>query len=345
MNEISPQKTYTQMRADFYKLYNEAIVPALEEYEKPRKTIVLIVIILYALMFILGFYLSYRFFLGYRGVHFIKDSNTFFSQVINYLIFLVTPICGSREVVFPLTTYLVLLIPFSVAQYYKSKYEKEIKKIFMRKILPIMGKLKWNCRNKIDMDEASGLKIFPDFWRVIPDDYFKGDHNGVTFEIFDLSLEDKRTDRKGGTYYVSVFEGVIIKFKLNKSFAGHTIITNDSLLHWSPSSDLRHTVLEDVQFEKKYDVFTTDEVEARYLITTAFIDRLNNLKTKFLAKNINCVFKDGYLYVVFKKKDAFGICNIYKSFADFEQFYSMFEQILAIRYLIDTFKLDQKIGM
>ena len=337
--DIPKQKTYSQMRAEFYRMFKEKIEPQLEKYEKPRMIVVVVVMILYVLMFVLGFYLSYEWFVsdfvGFEG---------FVVKTLKYLVFLITPIEAGDDAVFPIMCFLTLTLPFCLARYCKSKFEKEVKQAMMRKIVPILGDLKWSSSITIPSYEARSLCIFPNFVRNNADDYFAGCHNGVDFEIFNPNLEDKRRS-KNRTYYVTVFDGVIVKFKLNKNFSGHTIIVNNSLFHMSPASSLRHTELEDVQFEKKYDVYTTDEVEARYLITTAFIDRLNNLKTKFLAKNIECAFKDEYLYVAFEKKDAFGICNIYKPIADFEQFNSMFEQILAVRRLIDVFKLEQKIGM
>ena len=41
-------------------------------------------------------------------------------------------------------------------------------------------------------------------------------------------------------------------------------------------------VLEDIEFEKRFDTYSTNQVEARYLLTTLFMKRFENLKTPFI---------------------------------------------------------------
>ena len=104
-------------------------------------------------------------------------------------------------------------------------------------------------------------------------------------------------------------------------------------------SRLKHTTLEDVVFEKKFDVFTDDEVEARYLLTTTFMERLTNIKTAFNAKNISCAFYQD------KLRDLFSVASLFKPVNDEKQFFTMFEEINSLLYLIEHFKLDRKIGL
>ena len=116
--------------------------------------------------------------------------------------------------------------------------------------------------------------------------------------------------------------------------------------HASPAANLKHTTLEDVVFEKKFDVFTDDEVEARYLITPSFMERLNNMKTAFSADRVSCAFYDKYLLVgLHTSKDLFSICSLKEPVNDGKQFFTMFEEILSIIKLIDHFKLNQKNGL
>lgn len=138
----------------------------------------------------------------------------------------------------------------------------------------------------------------------------------------------------------------MIKLDMNKSFTGNTVIRPDTLKHASPAANLKHTTLEDVVFEKKFDVFTDDEVEARYLITPSFMERLNNMKTAFSADRVSCAFYDKYLLVgLHTSKDLFSICSLKEPVNDGKQFFTMFEEILSIIKLIDHFKLNQKIGL
>lgn len=109
---------------------------------------------------------------------------------------------------------------------------------------------------------------------------------------------------------------------------------------------LKHTELEDVEFNRKYDVFTNDEVDARYLITPSFMERLKNMKTAFEADGISCAFFGNLLIVAMStRKELFSICSLVKPIDDRKQFVQMYEEIVSIIKLIDHFKLNQKIGL
>ena len=138
------------------------------------------------------------------------------------------------------------------------------------------------------------------------DDIFTGSFKDVNFEIIEANFKYKDTkDNK-----ITVFQGVIVKLDMNKKFNGHTVIRPNKFAHFSPASHLRHTTLEDVMFEKNFDVYTNDEVEARYLITPSFMERLNNMKTVFEACSVSCAFYENYLLIGLNTCDLFSIGNL-----------------------------------
>jgi hypothetical protein len=133
---------------------------------------------------------------------------------------------------------------------------------------------------------------------------------------------------------------------MNKDFSSHTIISPDDIFHKSPIQGLKHTVLEDIEFEKRFDVFTNDEVDARYLITPTFMERLKAMKTAFKADKIQCAFYGNLLLVALStSKDLFSLCSLVKPMDDAQQYFQMYEEMVSIVKLIDHFKLDQKIGL
>lgn len=133
---------------------------------------------------------------------------------------------------------------------------------------------------------------------------------------------------------------------MNKNFKGNTVIYSDSLLHKSPSPNLHRTVLEDIKFESKFDVFTDDDVEARYIITPSLMERLNKMKVAFDSLKISASFyKSKFLIGLFTPKDIFSIGTLNKNVCDKAQYMVMFEEILSIMKLIDHFKLNQKTGL
>lgn len=110
--------------------------------------------------------------------------------------------------------------------------------------------------------------------------------------------------------------------------------------------------LEDIHFTEEYQVYAHDQVEARYLLTTSFMERL--LKYK-LSKNcgVEVVFTPRYfgLYNLFffieTKKNMFELPE--REIPDIEitarYFYRILSEIKELLQIVDTLKLDQDIGM
>lgn len=81
-----------------------------------------------------------------------------------------------------------------------------------------------------------------------------------------------------------------------------------SLFHKEPLEKLNKIVLEDPVFNRKYTAYSSDEVEGRYLLTTGFMERFNNIRTAFGVNNIKCSFyaKD-FMIAIRTRKDLFEL--------------------------------------
>ena len=109
---------------------------------------------------------------------------------------------------------------------------------------------------------------------------------------------------------------------------------------------LNEIKLEDPEFNKKYKAYSSDEIEGRYLITPAFMERFNNVKTAFGAQKIKCSFYDEYLmFAITSNKNLFEIGNLFHSLKNPNQMKEFFEELVSILVLVDYFKLDEKTGL
>lgn len=217
--------------------------------------------------------------------------------------------------------------------------------------------------NTSDLLKASNLFYTNSSSIFIYDDIFKGTHNETPFEFFEVhSSSYSRTNKKTkeestlDLFFMCMrmirgkkrngttrFSGLVIKIKLNKNFKSNTVIRPDSFAHMPPNFNLKHSVFEDVEFEKKFDVFTDDEVEARYLITTSFMERLNNLKVAFNTDKISCSFYNQELFIgLHTEKDLFKLASINKPMTDSAEFSKMFKEVFSIYEMIDYLKLTEK---
>ncbi len=104
--------------------------------------------------------------------------------------------------------------------------------------------------------------------------------------------------------------------------------------------------LEDPVFEKKFNVYSSDQVESRYLITTAFMERFNNLNTAFGAKKAKCSFFDNtIMFAISTHKNLFEIGNLFMRLDDPNRITEFFNEIASILILVDYFKLDEHIKL
>lgn len=109
---------------------------------------------------------------------------------------------------------------------------------------------------------------------------------------------------------------------------------------------LKKIELEDVEFNEKYMLYSDDEVEARYLATPAFMERLKNLELAFCAKKIKVSCRGNkILFAIESRKDLFEFVDINKPLNNPEQFKKFFDQISSVLLMIDHFKLDEKTGL
>ena len=144
------------------------------------------------------------------------------------------------------------------------------------------------------------------------------------------------------------FRGVFVEFDMNKNFEGHTYLIENALTNRGlklQHSGFEEVRLEDVEFNKKYKTYSNDQVEARFVLTPAFIERFKNIKTVFKAKYIRAAFKDKKITIsIDAGKDLFAMANMNKE-TDAQTFVELFNEILSILALIQALKLNQKIGL
>lgn len=103
--------------------------------------------------------------------------------------------------------------------------------------------------------------------------------------------------------------------------------------------------LEDVNFAKKFKVSSEDEVESRYLITPAFMERFLNLTTSFGTRKIKCAFFDNkIMFAISTGKNLFEFGSLFSSIVDMKNI-RFFRELMSILDMIDYFMLDEKIGL
>ena len=105
---------------------------------------------------------------------------------------------------------------------------------------------------------------------------------------------------------------------------------------------LNELKLEDTEFNKRYSAFSSDQVEGRYLITPAFMERFKNIQTAFGTKQVKCSFFDNSLMLAISTgKNVFELGNLYTPLNTTKHMDEFFDELLSILVLVDHFKLNE----
>lgn len=143
-------------------------------------------------------------------------------------------------------------------------------------------------------------RIVPRHHRRRLEDHVTGLVGNVRFELAEAHLEVEHK-RKDHTVHVTVFRGLIARYDFPKRFAGRTTVRADMgaignrLGHSGVEGD--RVRLESATFEKAFEVFSTDQVEARYLLTPAFMERMLELKVH-APGGLQAAFMDDHLWLL-----------------------------------------------
>jgi hypothetical protein len=243
-------------------------------------------------------------------------------------------------------------IIFYFMELYRKEFSYDMKKSIMgekvmENLFSEFGKFHWDKHNKLIPTEVindTGLI------HVDSDNFFRGDDDtySVTYNGLQISIDEVNFAKKGTvdrTSAQTVFDGIVFDFELNKNTDSHILIVNRHRIFLKPRgySEIK---LESVEFSKKYKVYATDEVEARYMLNTLFIDRFMDLRVAFNIDKLECSIKDSHLVFVAGKgllgSNVFEIGNLYTSYKDINTYSKFFDELSSILAFSDVLNLESK---
>lgn len=179
------------------------------------------------------------------------------------------------------------------------------------------------------------------------DDAFYGIYNDVGITMVETDFGWNAKD-KYRTYH-SMFKGAAMRFKMNKQIKSRVLILTKFSMTKIPKG-FEKVELESVKFNKKYDVWVDSQsaegqgqIEARYLLNTAFLERLMKLQTSFRVSKMCCsVFGDSMLIMLHTRKDLFEMNHLFGRIDDVHQYKHLFDEFASVLSFIDVLNLSSK---
>lgn len=237
------------------------------------------------------------------------------------------------------------------ANYYRSRYKQDV---FARVTAALAPGMSYHPQHFIAESYFTGCGLSTSrIDRYSGQDYFEGYVGGthLIFSEIHAEREESRTDSKGNrqTYWVTVFKGIFFMADFPKHFQGQVIIEPDvaeATFGWlgrklqGMSSNLVR--LENPEFEKAFKVRATDQVEARYLLTPAFQDRLMELR-KFWGGKIRMSLLRSNLYLAIPNQENWFECSSKVRAADRAQIECFASQLIAMLNVVNQLDLNTRL--
>ena len=149
-------------------------------------------------------------------------------------------------------------------------------------------------------------------------------------------------------YQYAPFRGVIVVLEMNKRFSGHTFFFEKSVTANKIPIDKKKVsavMLEKSDFSDKYQVFSDNQIEARYLLTTAMMERIEGLSFAFKAKSVRGSFMNNKLTLAINTgRDMFSMGGDFKE-SDSNVFMQLYDEIISVLQIVDELKLDEHTGL
>ncbi|GEM_PF-2246073 len=194
-------------------------------------------------------------------------------------------------------------------------------------------------------DKLVETNVLGSITRIVCDDCIRFDRKDTQFSIYDMAADTVVCSGRSSGRKV-IFDGILVIAKCHKSFNGITVIKPKKLpdIIQDSLTVFERVKLEDPVFEKNFNVYSTNQIESRFLITTAFMQRLIKTEQKFKG-NISCHFENGEIFICINdSKDRFEI-PMDKSLVDEKTLLPVFEDLNEILELVNTLKLENNTGL
>ena len=240
---------------------------------------------------------------------------------------------GSAILILFIVPAVVFVIPAIISSTLKGKWVQKYKDEVLKPIVEAQFPgIVYEDQHYISerMFNASNLFSNPD--RFKGEDLFSGKLEATAFTFSEVHAEEKHESRdKDGnttTSYSTIFRGLFLIADFNKEIQNETYVYSSGGKWFSRFKRVR---LEDPVFEDRFNVYSDDQIEARYVLTPKIMSRIVELEDRFGA-NLYLSFRGSQVYIAISESyDMFEASfNEDVSFNQIERFLAEVNSILAI---------------
>jgi len=152
-----------------------------------------------------------------------------------------------------------------------------------------------------------------------------------------------------------IFNGTFFVADFNKYFNAETLVYSDNAERIFGSligrklqtisrsfSESKLIELEDPEFEKRFAVFSSDQVEARYILSTSLMKRITELDKRTKGR-IQLSFINGTVNIAIPQRKSYLKPRVFKSIVDKKLLLGYFNYLILITGIIEDLNLNTRI--
>jgi len=316
-------KTASELTDFYYK----TLYPTLNKLEKDRKQ-------LKHRIFIVGIIYTLTIFLV------IVSLKNIFFQNLDALIFIAIAYVGIGAFIYRM-----------LIKDYTSEFKEKIIKPL---ISELDSNLNYTSKQHVPQHLFENAKLFTsEIDRLNGNDFVNGEIDEVKIQFSDIHAEKRTKSADDKESWSTIFKGLFIVAEFNKHFNAHTVILPDSaqsnfgdlIGSWLQSNNSNRDELvkmDSPEFEKEFVVYSSDQIEARYILSHSLMKRLLSFKNK--SKHP--------VYISFVGESIHMAIEYNKDLFEPSVFRSLLEYKIAMEYvqtlhlaigIIDELKLNEKL--
>lgn len=261
---------------DFPVFYATRIEPRLKGLENQRQKIVLRRRIMLAIFLVIIAFIPVAFFINPTAGRFLM---------------IMTAITGS--------------VAFVTGSVMGVRLKNKVKLIMLPELAQIVGlKLGSRREKSFSLDMFQSIGILPVGNQQSMGDQFYGEKDGIRIDIADALIQQKTKQRSNGkttTSTTTLFQGPLFRLTFNRPLKSQVTLVKDfgRLINFMsqrkiPGEPIR---LEDIEFENRFEAYGSDQVEARYILTPYFMQRVLALSDHSQNLPLAIAFTPGFVYL------------------------------------------------
>ena len=163
---------------------------------------------------------------------------------------------------------------------------------------------------------AKRFRLVPTHHRAALEDFWSGELEGDQFLLHEAKLEERRGSGKHRRW-VTVFQGAIIRIASGRRFHGTTLVTRaGDHMSWFGLGGRKTSIEFDghrlnavdmvhPDFDDRFEVWSDDQVEARWLVDPLYVERLLAMENAFGGNGVCSLFEGGDIIVAVRGGNMF----------------------------------------